>query len=416
MKTRSYIGQWLSDWYAIFTNELRMIFSDSGVMIIFFLAVIAYPILYSLIYRNGTVDDMPVAVVDHSQSSDSRRFTRKLDATREVAVACTCPTMEEARKLMQERRVRGIVFFPSDYSDNLAALRQATLSTYADMSSFLYYKNLTIASSHVMLDEIREIQTGRYAAAGFSGEQVSQLIEAIPYEENLPYNRNFSYTIFFLSAALMIVIQQTMFYGVSMLAGTMREENHSFAMMPDRLKGLGISRVVMGRGAAYGLIYTALGTYVAALVPHIFGLPQLGSFADIFIMLLFYVAACVMFSFTFSTIIRRRETVFVLFLFMSPICLFLTGFSWPVTSFPPVWKLFSYIFPSTFAAQAFINMNTAGATLSMVSAQVKALAIQTAVYYLLSCAAVSAENMYLKRRAADAEKHGSADAASSYEP
>lgn len=398
MKRITYIGQWFSDWYSIFVNELRLIFRDSGVLIIFFLAGLAYPVIYNLIYRNGTVDDMPIAVVDIASCPESREFTRKLDATREVRVAYRCPGMDEAEKLLQKRKVNGIVMFPDDFGDKLAAMEQATVSTYADMSSFLYYKNLLMAANHVMLDQMHEIQIDRYSAAGFSGQEISQMVHPVRYEENIPYNRAFSYGIFFLSAALMIVIQQTMFYGVSMLAGTMREENRSFAVMPDRLKGRGISRTVLGRGAAYWMIYIALGTYIAALVPRIFGLPQNGRFGDIFMLLIFYVSACVLFSFTFSTLIRRRETVFVLFLFMSPICLFLTGFSWPTESFPLFWKLFSYIFPSTFAAQAFINMNTAGADLPMVRDQIMALTIQIVVYYLLSCIAVYIENRMIRHK------------------
>lgn len=398
MKRITYIGQWFSDWYSIFVHELRLIFSDSGALVIFFLAGLAYPVIYNLIYMNGSVDDMPVAVVDKAACTESREFTRKLDATREVSVAYRCTGMDEAERLLQERKVNGIVMFPEDFGERLASMEQAAVSTYADMSSFLYYKNLLMAANHVMLDQMHEIQAGRYASAGFSAQEISQMVQPIRYEENIPYNRAFSYGIFFLSAALMIVIQQTMFYGASLLAGTMREENRSFAVMPDKLKGRGISRTVLGRGAAYWLIYMAIGTYIAALVPRIFGLPQNGRFSDIFILLVFYVSACVLFSFTFSTLIRRRETVFVLFLFMSPICLFLTGFSWPTESFPMFWKLFSYIFPSTFAAQAFINMNTAGADLPMVQDQIIALTIQIVAYYLLSCLAVTIENRLIRHR------------------
>lgn len=399
-KFASYLTSWFSDWYNIFTRELRHIFSDSGVMIIFFLAGLAYPLLYGLVYSNGTVDDMPVAVVDNSGSSDSREFIRGLDATRELAVEYPCANMAEAQRLMQQRKVKGIVMIPEDYDDALAGGSQAHISTYADMSSFLYYKNMKIGSSMVMLDRMHELQQERFSAAGYDTQTASQLVQPIKYEENMPYNRNFSYSIFFLSAVLLIVVQQTMFYGVSMLTGTMREENRSFAVMPDRLKGHGISRTVLGRGAAYWLIYMAIGAYVAALVPKIFSLPQNCPFGDIFVLLLFYVSACVVFSFTFSSLIRHRETVFILFLFMSPICLFLTGFSWPVSSFPGFWKIFSYIFPSTFAVQAFINMNSAGADLSMVSPQIGALTIQIIVYYLISCISVFVENSMLKRKTA----------------
>ena len=60
-------------------KELKRIFADSYVLIIFLLGGPLYPIIYGLIYYKGTVDEMPVAVVDLSQSSDSRRFIQKID-------------------------------------------------------------------------------------------------------------------------------------------------------------------------------------------------------------------------------------------------------------------------------------------------------------------------------------------------
>lgn len=391
IRIQTYIGQWFSDWYAIFVRELRHIFSDSGVLIIFFLAGLAYPALYGIIYSNGTLDDMPVAVVDECGSRTSRQFVRKLDATREVNVSRSCMNMAEAERLMQQREVNGIILIPSDFEDRIASGQQAGLSVYADMSSFIYYKNLTMAVNMVMLDEMHGIQEARLSAAGM-GSAADRLIHPIRYVDSLPYNRAMSYSVFFLSAVLLIIIQQTMYFGVSMLSGTMREEHRSFAVMPDRLQGRGISRTVLGRGAAYWLLYMCIGIYVAVLAPRIIGLPRNCPFGDILVLLIFFVSACVVFSFTFSTFIRHRETVFVIFLLMSVVCLFLTGFSWPERSFPAFWRWFSYIFPSTFAVRAFMNMNTGGAGLAMAEPQITALTVQIIVYYILSCVAVFFEN------------------------
>ena len=123
---------------------------------------------------------------------------------------------------MQERKVHGVVLFPQDYDTRLANMEQATISTYADMASFLYYKDITMAVNHVMLDEMKHIETTRYAALGMTDESIAQLVEAIPAEESIPFNTNFSFLIFFLSAALILVVQQTMFYGVSVMNGSMR--------------------------------------------------------------------------------------------------------------------------------------------------------------------------------------------------
>jgi len=396
MKRENYIRTWLKDFRGIGWFELRQIFSDWGVMLIFFVAGLIYPLLYNVIYLNGVLNDTPIAVVDDANCDVSRRYIREMDATREVAVEYRCANMAEAEKLMQERKVKGIVMFPSDFNEKLARMETATLSVYCDMSSFLYYKNALMAANHVMLDEIGHIQIERYAAAGFTGEEAAQLVQAIPYEENNPYNSAFSYSFFLISAILFLIIQQTMFYGMSLLVGTFREQGRSFATLPDRLDGIGLGRVVLGRGAAYWLVYMGISMYIAFIVPAIFGLPQRGEFWDIVILLLFFVTDCVFFSMTWSTVVTRRETVFVLFLFMSPICLFLTGTSWPTAAFPAFWKYFSYLFPSTFGCQAFINLNAAGGDIAAIRSQMFAMTIQSVAYYFLASAAVFLENRILK--------------------
>ena len=96
MKGISYLGTWVRNWYSIFVNELRIIFSDSGVMVIFFVGGLLYPVLYNLIYMNGTVDEMDVAVVDNSGGAYSRRFIRKVDATRECNILIYCASIPDA--------------------------------------------------------------------------------------------------------------------------------------------------------------------------------------------------------------------------------------------------------------------------------------------------------------------------------
>lgn len=395
---KQYIKNWFSDVYGIFTHELKSIFTDGGFLIIFFVAGLGYPLLYNYIYKNGVLEDTPIAVVDNSDCAQSRRYIREVDATREVAVAYHCADMAEAKKLLEERKVNGIIYFPEDFGDKLANMETAKLSIYADMSSFLYYKNLLMGTEFVMLNEIGKIQVERYAEAGFTEQEASQMIKAIPYTENLPYNRTFSYTIFLLSAVLFIIIQQIMFYGTSLLAGTAREENRSFASLPAHLNGRGMNRVVLGRGAVYWLLFFALGIYVSVIVPSICGIPQRGRYIDVLVLLAFFVTDCVFFCQTWSTFIDKRETVFVMLLFASPILLFLTGFSWPTSAFPTFWRIFSWLFPSTFGCQGFINLNTAGGDLATIQPQLIAMTIQCVAYYILACIATYVEHHILRKK------------------
>ena len=179
MANKGYIKTWLRDWWDIFCHELKQIFSDGGVLLIFFVAGLAYPLLYNVVYLNGILSETPVAVVDEAACPDSRRFIREIDATREVRVAAKCVNMAEAERLMQERKVNGIVYFPRDFGERLARNETAKLSLYADMSSFLYYKNAMIATNFVMLHEIGQIQMERYSLAGMTEQEASQIIKPL---------------------------------------------------------------------------------------------------------------------------------------------------------------------------------------------------------------------------------------------
>ncbi len=365
-----YFKTFRHDFSRVFRDEIRAIFKDSGVLVIFFVAGLGYPILYNLIYENGTLEDVPVVVVDEADCTESRRFVREVDATPEVRIAGYCATMQEARELMERRECHGILYFPGDFGERIAQKRQSTLSVFCDMGSFFYYKNLMTAANLVMLSEFGEI---------------SPQVKPMEYQENNPYNRSNAFNFFFITAALMLVIQQTMFYGMGMLAGTRREEN----------KGLieGASgRIVFGRGAAYWLIYMMIGMYIVFLVPLMFDIPLVSDFSTTLLFLTIYVTACIFFSMACSTFIKHRETPIVALLFLTLPALFLTGFSWPQACFPKFWDMFSYVFPSTFGTRAYINLAGSGAAFESIAPMLKILLIQTAVYFGISMVAVKIEN------------------------
>lgn len=73
----TYAKTWIKDFWGIFCHELRQIFSDSGVLLIFLVAGLVYPLLYNVVYLNGILSETPVAIVDNCDSPDSHRFIRR---------------------------------------------------------------------------------------------------------------------------------------------------------------------------------------------------------------------------------------------------------------------------------------------------------------------------------------------------
>ena len=81
------IRQGLKDICQIWRDEMRNVVRDEGVLIFFILVPLAYPLLYSWIYNNEVVREVPVVVVDQSNTSESRKFIRLADASPDVRVA-----------------------------------------------------------------------------------------------------------------------------------------------------------------------------------------------------------------------------------------------------------------------------------------------------------------------------------------
>ncbi len=255
------------DTFGIFKNELKMISHDRGVVIIFILAVLAYPLLYSLVYKNETLANLPVAVVDNSRSHESTELIRHLNATPEVDVFSTYPSLQDAQKAFNQRLVNGVIYIPDDFGKNINTGQKANISVYCDMSSFLYYRTVLQATNHVVLDMGKSIQVKRLSEQGITGEDAKIITEPVPYNDIVLYNETAGYASFLVPAVLVLILYQTLFFGITILAGTAREENRFHALVSTSIHKGKTLRVVLGKSAAYFVIYLAWSIYVLKVIP-----------------------------------------------------------------------------------------------------------------------------------------------------
>ena len=95
----------LYDIWTALSAEVRHVFSDSTVLLIFYIAPLLYPLIFCYMYRTENVENLPVAVVDEAVCSESKRFIHKLDATPEINVEYKCCNMHEAQELLKNNEI-----------------------------------------------------------------------------------------------------------------------------------------------------------------------------------------------------------------------------------------------------------------------------------------------------------------------
>ena len=338
IKLKDKIAQGINDLFYIWKREFQTTFRDQGVLIFFILVPLGYPLLYSFIYDNEVVREVPAVVVDDSHSSLSREYLRKVDATPDVQIIAYCADMEES---------------------------------------------MLIANTAVSLDMNKDIKIAR---SGNTTERQDEITGyPIEYEEISIFNPTAGFAAFLIPAVLVLIIQQTLLLGIGLAAGTARENNRFKDLVPINRHYNGTLRIVLGKGLSYFLVYVLVSFYVLYIVPRLFSLNQIGQPGSLILFVVPYLAACIFFAMTTSIAIRNRETCMLIFVFTSVPLLFISGISWPGAAIPPFWKYVSYIFPSTFGINGFVKINNMGATLSEVAFEYKALWIQAGVYFLTTC-------------------------------
>lgn len=377
--------QGIQDMFYIWREEMHKIFTDQGILIFFFLVPLAYPLLYAFIYTNEVVREVPSVVVDNSNSSMSREFIRKVDATADISIMGYCSDLEEAKEILKRGEAYGIYYIPEDFTDKLMHLEQSEISIFCDMSGMLYYKAMLLSATEVSLEMNKDIKIAR--AGNTTDRQDEVTAQPIEYESVALFNPQNGFASFLIPAVLILIIQQTLLLGVGLSVGTDRERNRINDLVPISRHYNGTLRIVMGKSFAYFLVYAVVCIYVLCVVPRIFSLPQIANPFTLMAFLLPFVIACIFFAMASSVFVRNRETCMLMFVFTSVPLLFLSGISWPSSAIPWFWKAFSYIFPSTFGIKGFVAINNMGATLNEVAIFYVALWIQAGVYFILTCVA-----------------------------
>ena len=377
------IIKWLDDTAFVWRFELRQVLRDEGVLLFCIVVPLVYPLLYSWIYNNENIHEVPVVVVDLSHSQQSRQFIRMCDASAEVRVACYATDLDDAQSLVSRQVVKGIYYIPEDFATNLNRMQQGTVSVYCDMALMLTYKAIyqtAMAVSQQMGAQIQTRLSGNYTAR-------EDVITTSPLdvEEVAMFNPQGGYGTAVLPAVLMLIIQQTLALGIGLAAGTARERSRYGDLIPIHPCYGGIGRVVSGKAVCYLMVYAVMSAYLSMVVPRMFHFIHMAPWQNLLALMVPYLLACVFFGMTVSCLVRYRENVILLMVFVSLPLLFLTGVSWPQTSIPGYLQGVSWLFPSTFGIRAYLRLNSMGGAIGDVSFELRCLWIQAAVYFGSAC-------------------------------
>ena len=378
----------LADLHQVFIQEIKNSLTDAGTVLIFVVAVIAYPVLYSFGYINETLKDVPVAVVDLDHSSLSRQYCRMIDATEQLSVSARTVSLKEAEQLFYAGKVNGVFLIPMNFEKDILGRKQSQVMVYCDASKFFVYKQVLTGGSFATGYFSSGIEYRNLLSSGRMPEQAFEQTNPLQIEVFNLYNPSAGYATFIVPGIMLIVIQQSLMIGIGLLAGRRYERRKKGHFFVNELRNMPVIPTVLGKAFAYGAIYFFTSLFLFGCLYKWLAFPARGSFLSLYFILVPYILTIAFAGLSLAFLFRKRVNSLMFIVFLSPAVFFLSGISWPAQSMPWLIRILAFIFPSTAAIPAFVKLRIIGGGLDSVGHEWSLLLLQMATYFLLACLAV----------------------------
>ena len=349
--------------WSVVKEEWRAVWRDEGVVLIVVFALFIYGISYSLGYGGEVLTEVPIAVVGGEQGAKSRELVRMFDASPQLRVACEAADMTEAERLLRERKVWGVVALSPDLERDILSGQQAQVAILGDASYFLAYREVVegaVATIQRMNEQIVVERDGVYNPP-------------IIYEQRNLFNPSLGYGVFVMPAIILLILQQTALIGVGMVSATRRERGL-------RYKSKSSVVITLGRTVVYLAIYALTLGFMLTVHYSLFDYPMRGERWRCVAVIVPYLLAVIFLAQALGALFRRRESSIVWLLWLSIPFLLVSGVSLPPESFPRWLYIIGKAVPSSSAVDAWIAVQSRGATLTDIAPNLTLLWCLTLLY------------------------------------
>lgn len=371
---------WIKSLFRVWRRETRLVFTDVGVMLFFFALPIAYPVVYTLIYNPEVIKKIDTVVVDRSRTAESRELVRELGATQSINIIGYASDINEAKRAWHEKKCYGVLEIPADYATCLGRGEQAVAQFYSDVSLLLRYRQYLFSITDVQVNEALRITSERLDEGGL----ITSTIGGLPVnaQGNFLGDVTQGFASFVMPGLVVLILQQSMLLGITMLAGTSRDRRRRNGGVDPLGYDAGPLATVLGKSLCYMMIYLPLAYYILEIIPYMFALPHIGRFLDFMPVVFVVLLATTFLGQTVQVFVRERETSLLVVVFTSVVFLFLSGLTWPRYAFNKFWLMISDLIPSTLGMEALMRINSNGATLADVGSYYWGLWALAGLYFV----------------------------------
>jgi ABC-2 type transport system permease protein len=265
----------------VLKRELRRIVSRPIYPLMMVILPLGFLLFFATLMPQGLPDKLPIGVIDHDQTSLSRKLIRQIDATQQTKFAGHYLHFQEARKAVQENEIFGFVEFPENLMKDITKGVQPTIHFYYNQS-YLISGSLVLKNLSYMFTTISggaNLQV-RQAKGQTYDQAVGQILPVSP-EVHALGNPWINYSVYLINVLLPGMLQLMVLLITAYVIGLEIKKERSLKWF--RLSGRNMLKALIGKLLPYNIALTIMGCIYSIVLFKVMHYPLNGSIAWMFL-------------------------------------------------------------------------------------------------------------------------------------
>ena len=313
----------------------------------YLICMLGFPLLalvfFTSLMDEGLPEDMPVGVVDLDNTSTSRGLIRRLDAFQSSRVVAHYPSVNEARRAIQENQIYAFLYIPKGTTDDLLSSRRPKISYYYNMASVM-------AGSLLMKDLKTIANLGSAAvgqatmrAKGYTQEQIMAFLQPIRIDLHQIANPWTNYNAYLSTVLVPGVMMLFMFLISAYSLGMELKFDRGKEWLANADNNILVA--ILGKYLPQAIIFLVLIALYEMYIYGVIRFPHEGGFGDMFLLAVLEVFSAIgfgIFAFGLMPSLRMSMSVCSLWAVLS---FSLAGSAFPVMGMDTPIQALSWLFP-----------------------------------------------------------------------
>ena len=344
---------------AVLRRELGRLAHQPMYFVLMLLLPAASFAFFALLFNEGAIRNVPVAVLDEDHTALSRKVTQMIDDTPTALVSYGVQSMDEGERLMREGRIMAIVQIPAFFEKDILSNRQTHIENYISGTNITVNGLLSKDIQTAVTTFAAGIQLQLLTKQGLSEKQAMAQLMPVRFNRHVLFNPYINYG-YYLSPSFMPMMLLIFVVMVTVFAiGT--ELKHATAREWIGTADGSVGAALTGKILPVTVIMFLMSLVMFLIIFKVVGVPLNGSLTVILVSTLLFILSYQAIAVFIVSLLSNLRLSLSIGGGYSVLAFTFSGLTFPIMAMWPAMQYLSKLFPFTYYTDIFVDQMLRGA-------------------------------------------------------